>query len=191
MGTRNKPKKILFLPIFQILFLVILVLTQNSFRTQSIPTSSYLALTPDSKILFGLSQSGTSALLEGWSGVEEWGVWSEKPTSRMAFQLQARDLNQYTIRIAVNYFYVDYPDGFKFSLFINDKKYSENVVTRIAPENFILINLDTLTVGDNLSTLIRFDFKTLISPRDLGVSEDERLLGIGLKSVELVPTLKL
>jgi hypothetical protein len=108
---------------FQILVLVTLIYAQDSFRTQSISTSSYVALTPDSKVLFGLSQTGTSALLEGWSGVEEWGVWSEKPTSRIAFQVQARDLKEYTIRMSVNYFYVGYPDGFNFSLFINGEKY--------------------------------------------------------------------
>ncbi len=181
----------LVLPTCQILILLILFFTQDTFRTQPIPSSSYVTLTPESKILFGLSQTGSSALLEGWSSIEEWGVWSEKAIASMAFQVQARDLKMYTIRMSVNYLYVGYSDGFKYSIFINDKKYSDEIVTTMSTENFIQINLSSIATSDNFSTLIRFEFKTLSSPKSLGVSGDMRLLGIGIKSVELVSSPKM
>jgi hypothetical protein len=188
----KKIKKIRNLVILacQILILSTLFFAQDSFRAQPLPPSSYVTLTPDSKILFGLSQGGSSALLEGWSGIEEWGVWSEKPVARMALDLQSQDLGAQTVRISVNYFYVGYSGGFKYSIFVNEKKYSDNIVSTISDDDSILIDLKSIAKGNNLSALIRFEFKALTSPKDLGVSEDSRLLGIGLKSVELIPTQK-
>jgi hypothetical protein len=130
------------------------------------------------KIQFGVDQDTSKYILAGFSALEDWGVWSVDNDSKIIFN---------TINL-----------GSKNKLVIEAKDHS-------LPQNTFSISINRNKVGEcrfrlDFSTCeVPFDFSNFdqriltlsISPKiirnskDLGLSDDSRNLGLGLKSLSI------
>ena len=108
---------------------------------------------------------------DGWSKPESWGTWTTGSTTCLKMSLDVEDnlLLHLNIRLLFN--------SNPVNVYVNDIfagryrfKSGDNVVY-ISKELFPNNNLN-----------IRFEFKDIKSPKDLGKSEDTRKLGIGVES---------
>ncbi len=134
-------------------------------------------------IAFDGSSSGLEFLAGGWSRPESWGCWSDAPISSIALPLKsARDSDllvsfssrafitakhpELTVEVSANGIYLDtllyrYPRD-------SQDRIRTVLIPRIAAE------------AKPHELELKFSFNNSTSPRALGVSDDERMLGIGL-----------
>ena len=130
------------------------------------------------KIRFSNLYSLDKISRKGWYAQEDWGMWSEYPLCELGFLLNEEPKDDLIVELELNAF--------------NNLKKVEFYVN----ENFI----STITVKNSVSTykvkiphefmynskFVNLSFKItdeLLSPKDLGMSEDIRKLGIGIYSI--------
>jgi hypothetical protein len=130
------------------------------------------------KIEFGIGKDTSKYVLAGFSALEEWGVWSVDNDSKIILNtanleskstliIEARDLS--------------YPQNI-FTISINQKdvydcSFDLNFSTCEIP--FAFKDFDQRILNLSISPRI------IRSPKDLGLNEDTRNLGLGLKSISI------
>ena len=130
------------------------------------------------KVLFNNSQ-GSAFIKSGFSASETWGTWTHANEAIISFKTNVQDAKFLEL---------------KFNIF-SDGKYQQNIA-------FFLngLELDTSTTFDAKIHTIKLPISnqikevnellikipTAISPKMLNMSEDNRLLGLGLISLELI-----
>jgi phosphoglycerol transferase len=107
--------------------------------------------------------------IEGLSGQEEWGRWSVGDKVKISFMTALP--KKFTLIIKANAFGPNIQNDFKVTVGRETKKF------RLTPPNDT-ISLDFNNVDNEKSIIIAIPKAT--SPKQLGISSDDRLLGIGL-----------
>jgi hypothetical protein len=130
------------------------------------------------KIQFGIGKDTSKYILAGFSALEDWGVWSVDNDSRII--LNTSNLEDKT-KLIIEARDLSFPQNL-FTFSINGIKVDEcsfdlNFSTCEIP--FAFKNFDERIL--NLSIIP----KIIRSPKDLGLSEDTRNLGLGLKSISI------
>ena len=131
-----------------------------------------------SPILFSEKEYGKSFyLLDGWSWAENWGTWTDRRTARLVLPIpKGSEKIQFNFRSFGSS--QDAPK--KLQIDLGGLIIKDFLITKPAQNEVILTIPDELK---NLQVLtIIFIFSNLRSPKELGISIDERLLGIGLES---------
>jgi hypothetical protein len=130
------------------------------------------------KIQFGIGKDTSKYVLAGFSALEEWGVWSVDNDSRII--LNTANLESKTTLI-IEARDLSYPQNI-FTISINQKNvydcsFDLNFSTCEIP--FAFKDFDQRILNLSISP------KIIRSPKDLGLNEDTRNLGLGLKSISI------
>jgi len=129
-------------------------------------------------ILFSKTQYGKSYyLLDGWSWAENWGTWTDGKAARLILPIPK---GAKKIQFNFRSFGGSQNTPKKLQIALEDKIIEDFIITSAEKNQVILTIPDALK---NLQVLsISFIFFNLHSPKELGISIDQRLLGIGLES---------
>ena len=128
------------------------------------------------KLIFGKNIDTSKYILIGFSALEDWGVWSVDEISKISFNTESiSNFNS----ININARDLATPTN-EFTVSLNDSKigtcnFSTEFSTCSLPFNFKALETNILTLS--------FVPKIIRSPKDLGLSEDTRNLGFGMKSI--------
>jgi len=125
---------------------------------------------------FGMNVDPSKYILIGFSALEDWGVWSIDESSKI--NLNTKDISNFNM-INITAKDIATPAN-SFSILVNDV----NIGNCRFSTDFSLCKLPfdfkSLQTG-----ILRLTFhpKTVRSPKDLGISDDTRNLGFGLKNI--------
>jgi hypothetical protein len=130
------------------------------------------------KIQFGVDQDTSKYILAGFSALEDWGVWSVDNDSKII--LNTLNLKNKT-KLVIEAKDLSLPQN-TFSISINQNKvhecrFSLNFSACEVPFDFSNFNERVLTLS--------ISPKIIRSPKELGLSDDSRNLGLGLKSLSI------
>jgi hypothetical protein len=132
-------------------------------------------------ISFNAGSPDLGLLLSGWSEPEAWGVWSVGKFSRLAIPCLISGVKAKTIQIKLSSF------GDQ-SLTISNHKSSRLVSLNLIGKQLKLVEIKLQDVDCELGFhLLNFDLPESVSPASLGISDDQRILGVGLIRVYLEP----
>ncbi len=149
--------------------------------------TDYLKLKPNQNYSFGavnLEKSGLGALASGWGNVEKKGVWSNSSNSIIKFNIS------------------DLPKSFKLvfsargltapsqpiqnvDVIINEELVEHWTFTQQNSTQANTLRFDRDSLGGKLLT-INFKIKNTKSPKELGLNNDSRPLGLALFSVKTI-----
>jgi hypothetical protein len=132
------------------------------------------------KLLFDPSGEGLIYLAHGWSSPEAWGVWSDGDSAGLDLQLASPRLR--SILIEANAFVSDKDLIQEVDILLNGAivkvlRLTRNMGNQI--EVAVPEKVREQLRGDG-ALKIEFQFKSAVSPKSLGTSEDARRLGLGL-----------
>jgi hypothetical protein len=143
-----------------------------------VPTSCLMHLPSSGQISFATGEASDLYLKGGWWPQEDWGVWSngevgavqlnladEMRGKRLGLKLELRSPSKTFAKILV--------DGMPFAVEVNGEKSVEVVV----PES----------LSKDGKLLLEFVNEHPQTPKDLGINEDSRVIGLGLRSVSIRP----
>jgi hypothetical protein len=128
------------------------------------------------KLFFGKNLDTRKYILTGFSAFEDWGVWSVDQVSKINFNTEnlsnfsSININARDLATPANEFSVSVND-----LIIGTCYFSTEFSTCSLPFNFKTLETNILTLG--------FVSKIIRNPKDLGISEDTRNLGFGMRSI--------
>jgi hypothetical protein len=127
-------------------------------------------------LIFGKNIDTSKYILIGFSALEDWGVWSVDEISKISFNTESIsnfnsiNINARDLATQANEFTVSLNDST-----IGTCNFSIEFSTCSLPFNFKALETNILTLS--------FVPKIIRSPKDLGLSEDTRNLGFGMKSI--------
>lgn len=132
------------------------------------------------KHMTSLQNEGVNVLDSGWSDPEEWGVWSDGKKASLRFKVEDFINIKYSLVLHVVPFLPPNVNGQAVSFFSNKRhvfdmeiKTTQDVELPLYPDSdgFVYVELS---------------IKNPISPKQAGLSEDPRFLGVGLMDFELL-----
>lgn len=143
------------------------------------------------KIDFTTGSSGQSYLENGWSSPESWGTWTDADTASLFLHLSNTPSNKLTIQYNSHGFIVPAHPSMTVTISVNGQplqttvyKYPEDSADSIRSFS---IPADLLVKSQGLLQ-IEFTIKTPISPESVGISTDERTLGLGMVWLQVTST---
>jgi len=128
-----------------------------------------------------LSSEGLYAnkiLISGWSTPEKWGVWSKGDVSKLTIPLP--DVNPEYLILKIKAFNAS--EKFKQIAKIKINNVSESSVTFSEPDDYIKIKLSPNYLKNDVIE-IEFTLPNAISPKTLGISDDDRKLALGIEYI--------
>ena len=132
----------------------------------------------DQKIDFSNNyQNDAPFLFDGWSTPESWGTWSMGSSAMMQLPLPKAAATKLDLKIRA--FLGKERAHQKVDIFINEVLIKK-VTFSNDEDQLIELDIPKVTADQNLLTL-RFEIEHPVSPYELGISEDRRKLGIGVR----------
>jgi len=117
-------------------------------------------------------------LKEGWNSIENWGVWSSSRTALLELALERNDRNFTLLLNATSWL-----KSRDVTVSVNNKVCGR--ITVLPVDEVYAVNCLNVDIDDKTS--VRFDITDYDeSPKKLGISEDARTLGIGLKNIKIL-----
>jgi len=132
-------------------------------------------------LYFNSSGKGLPTLLGGWSSPENWGVWTKDKEANLL--LPSPEHGEKYLILNVRALITDAHPVQIVSVFLNGVFQRKFSLTK-GEGNLIDIDLSLLPPSKNRFT-VELKIDNPMSPKELGLSEDFRKLGIGLVSAEL------
>ena len=142
------------------------------------------------KFYFGLTQNGLPYLVEesvsadrahyGWSNPEGWGVWSDGVSARIYFPHLDQKTEEVVLRVKAFISPLHPVQRVNICIIGSDCK---PFVFSTNDSQIIRIHLDQPKRRRDLA--LEFEFLSAVTPLSLGISDDVRLLSIGLESIQL------
>ncbi|MDE2406165.1 MAG: hypothetical protein KGM17_15955 [Sphingomonadales bacterium] len=128
----------------------------------------------------GMAQDGEAWLDQGFSHTEEWGVWSEGPAARLIIPVaEVTSLRQVALQIIQGPAITE--GNASGRMILNGRKITEfPLANSRVTETLMVIDLSNETSRE---IVIELEFEDLVSPQDLGINGDDRMLGIGLRTI--------
>jgi hypothetical protein len=135
--------------------------------------------------VFGARQSSLRLLRQGWAPPEAWGTWSVGPRAELALPLEGAPADDLELSIEAIAF-PHLPDNLQ-SIHVN---VNGTRIATLQPNYEGYVREGTLGIPGQVAARsnpmkIVFEIARPTSPRALGLSKDERKLGIGLKGLTL------
>jgi hypothetical protein len=148
--------------------------------------SSIPNLNLSERYYFNSSDLIQRTLIQGWSGIEDWGVWSDGDESVLKFSIDHASADS----AKINLDYILFNNNPTSETVLQIKSIKGVVVDEInydeaASNQNKTLALSDFRIQDGSYTLV-FHFLNLKSPKELGVTEDSRKIGIGLISFEIL-----
>lgn len=150
---------------------------------QSVPISSFFPpVTFGQPMLFKKGTEAVDYLQSGWSVPESWGTWSDSSSSYIFFPIASKMVDSISIEFGV-FIGSSHPLQ-RIEIFVNGMLTSSLAVRE--PTKIVEIKLTESAKFDSFSDLkIEFRLPDAASPRDVGLGDDHRKLGLGLKAITL------
>lgn len=129
------------------------------------------------------SENATQCFLKsGWSkNSEDWGVWSIDRNALI--EIPTQDIYPTKLQLVIKPFVNSKIQNQSFQIGINNQKMHSFKLDQFRNQK---ITLDIPSTGEKVNILrINFVIPQAVSPKILGFSQDERLLGVGLVSLTL------
>jgi len=114
----------------------------------------------------------------GWSYPENWGTWSLGENSRIRFSLSGIEGSKGKLVIKFNSFALKENNESKLRITLNGINLKK--MPPISNENVFEIEVNNLNEGNNT---LEFSYSNIKTPKDLKISEDGRLIFLGIKSI--------
>lgn len=143
-----------------------------------VPRDCYYDIASGEEVEFGAGRAGVRLLGSNWHSPEEWGVWSKGP-STITLDLPRRPVSL-TVRAMI--FAPATRPSLDFEVRVNGTALT---VWRFAAGQPDAEKTVSLPVFDGAVTIEFVPMAPLISPREAGVSEDDRKLGLGLRRLRI------
>lgn len=126
---------------------------------------------------FTKNQRGTHYLQSGWQDPEEWGVWTLGRSAKIPLPLSSNKPNVVK---------------FKFRALVNDKLAYQTIEAWVNGQFIKSLNVNQARDNEliievaktDTSLEVEFRLPNATKPKDLGINNDERLIAIGLESIE-------
>lgn len=163
-------------------FDIIQIERNNPFITQNFNYKTHVVPVIRSSMNFDMSKYGNFFAVEGVSFLEDWGVWTEGVKTRLEFCFAPHIKS---VRLELHFFLGPSMQGSSPSgqgtVTVNSIEIME-IPGSIAPAvEAVLVH--TSTTDENGVINLAFGFDGLKSPVELGINEDKRVLGIGLRRI--------
>lgn len=134
-----------------------------------------------------------SFLVDGWSGPEPWGQWSEGEGARVVLHIAGQPRGDLELLLEGHAFLVLGKHAEQqIDIFLNDRKigrldYTLPSDTDTSIKSIIIPRDSWIKSEEQIESwiLLEFRFKTPRSPADLGISDDPRRISLGLISLNL------
>jgi hypothetical protein len=134
------------------------------------------------------SQQGNGILYasQGWSGPEAWGRWSINDVAVIQMRLSDANISALKLTLVMGVFVNAAHPCQEVSIIFNEKKIAQQPLCqgngggKPSPYKF---NLPREFLKTNGEIIIRLITPNSISPKKLGISSDDRVLGVGIKSL--------
>ena len=141
------------------------------------------------KIEFNNGNKNVNELIKkGFSAPESWGIWSDGPISEIEIPLETSEVHGVNLNFKMRAFITDGKDKFTAKMKIYGHEISKIEISN--PLDFPWnVSVDGKYLADQKSLNVTFEFDDLKSPFELGLSEDRRLISIGLLDLHLVRAL--
>jgi glycosyltransferase involved in cell wall biosynthesis len=155
-----------------------LIVEPNQIEAVALDTSE--ATTLD----FSLAGNGALLLGSGWSGIENWGVWSMGPRSELILPLEGYFCG--SLRIAIHG-QVFHPPRVLRVRFEHDSRVLFKHEAHLMTDD-VLLDLGPIKIPTAISSLkLRafFAIDHCDSPAELGLNDDIRRLGLGLRRIDI------
>jgi hypothetical protein len=117
----------------------------------------------------------------GWAWPEEWGVWSIAPSASITLPVSMGNKNAQKVILKVRAFITPKHPIQQFEIWINGK-HKQNEEIKQGADNLLTLYLSKVELS-NPNLKIEFKFINPIRPKDVGIGNDERLLGLGVEGV--------
>lgn len=116
-------------------------------------------------------------LLDGWHKPEEWGCWSKATqSSTLVFKVARTRAYGKKIKIKINARYLE------LSNTVSYLRMENNELIKIKKETVIIENSECL-ISDGHLVFLNFSHENPNSPKELGINEDNRILGFGIEDI--------
>jgi hypothetical protein len=139
----------------------------------------YNSVPLNSPIFFGRTPFGKSIyLLKGWSEwSENWGTWTDGYKAKLSIPIVPYAKKACFLFDA---FGASPQSPLELNLFINGGE-SLNLLLKQSNDNNLCLDIQLFTSDDKF--VVEFEFLRLQSPKQMGLSSDSRLLGIGIRQI--------
>lgn len=124
--------------------------------------------------------------VSGFYDIEKWGRWTKDNEASVSFQVyRPTDVK---VRFIPMYYLNEKHQNLKFSVYVNNKLYKKESVTKDKPLELMIKASDISQTGE---IKLKFIIENPGNPKQLSIRNDNRNLGIGIKSIEIEPLLSL
>ncbi len=132
------------------------------------------------------SEKEIPLIMDGFSYPERWGRWTNSEKAHIKFKLSNPVKNSLDIKLKLRAFArKDYE--LNMNVFVNGAKYDEwHFKSQTSGDQVKILKLSSQYLQSKEIT-ISFVFSDLLSPKQLGLNNDVRKLGLGLISMETIP----
>jgi hypothetical protein len=130
---------------------------------------------------FGAASRHLPLLRDGWDQPAAWGVWSVKPRATIACRPVPAPLEPIELTAVVRAFVPPQQPSLEVEVYVGDTRVGTWAFTH--PTDFTFVERRVVVPPDLIDDgwiRLTFAMPRAQSPRDLGMSQDDRLLGLGL-----------
>lgn len=117
---------------------------------------------------------------KGWSVSEEWGRWMDGPVATLHFKLSPQDPAPARLILEGQAFLPDIESKVDFDVLINELHVKTVAILDPGLQHFEIQWPEEAWDPEGIAVTIRLVPKSTLSPRDAGVSQDDRQLSFGL-----------
>jgi hypothetical protein len=137
-------------------------------------------------IEFSQQGNGSMYATHGWSGPEAWGRWSINDEAAIQMRLSDYNSNAFQMTLVMGGFVTEAHPCQEVSIIFNEKKIAQQSLCigkgGEQPSSYKFV-LPRELLQTNGKINIRLVTPNSISPKKLGISSDDRVLGVGIKSL--------
>ena len=169
------------------------LLERNGYRrVRTVAQDDYYTIYQTVRIgeTIGFSKGGNGAdyLLRGWASQEEWGVWTNgsEAVIGMRPQFKERTAGDLLLTIEARGFVSPKHPRLAVEVFANGIKVAGWQLSLEVGAGELVARVPRALVLEEGNLRVTFIIKNPISPKELGISDDYRRLGLGLRKMSLV-----
>jgi arabinofuranosyltransferase len=136
---------------------------------------------------FAGSDAPTSWLLDGWGDPEPWGTWTLGPVARLVPDIHTLPDSGLTLTILARPFVTPAHPAVEVSVEVNGTPVGHLGFALGQPDGPQAVFMPRAVLERRMPPEIRLTIADPVSPLALGISSDDRLLGLGLRRLRLEP----
>lgn len=138
---------------------------------------------------FSIHGNGKIYALDGWSHAEDWGCWTTGNVANLAFRVVNSSGKPLCLKLILKAFVNDKHRSQKFELAVNNRVIASLILSEQnnqgqSHEIAIDLPVELLSIDGDLE--LQFVVPDANSPLNLGMSPDNRALGVGVSSLQIV-----